>query len=334
MLWSGTVVSRLIGCNIARGYGSFKDNPVRSRVSNAHSAALGARCGLARVDPRAWRRPNVREEGYGELRVRWLMPLKICVLGSGSGGNCTYVASERTAILVDAGLSARETGRRLAAIGVAAESIAAVCFTHEHSDHTAGLAVLQRRGGLELYANSGTIEGIEQRNGRGELRWNVFTTGESFLIGDLVLEPFSVPHDAYDPVGFVIRAGAARAGIVTDMGAVTGLIRERLRPCHAIVVESNHDEGLLRDAERPWHLKQRIFGRQGHLSNDHAAELVGEIASAHLDVVFLAHLSAECNRPDLALKVALAALRKRGITSVTVKVAPADAVSEMWVSAV
>jgi phosphoribosyl 1,2-cyclic phosphodiesterase len=215
---------------------------------------------------------------------------------------------------------------------VAPAAITAVCFTHEHSDHTAGLGILQRRGGLSLYANSGTIEGIDRREGRGELRWNVFTTGEPFRIGDLVLAPFSVPHDAYDPVGFVISAGEARAGIVTDMGTVTGLIRERLRPCHALVVESNHDEALLRDAERPWHLKQRIFGRQGHLSNAHAAELVAEIAGDHLDVVFLAHLSAECNRPELALQATQAALRNRGLATVNVKLALADGVSEMWVS--
>ena len=260
------------------------------------------------------------------------MTLRMCVLGSGSGGNCTYVATAQTAILVDAGLSAKETGRRLAAIGVAPESIAAVCVTHEHSDHTAGLAVLQRRGRLKLYANSGTIEGIELRDGRGALPWNIFATGVPFQIGDLIVEPFSVPHDAYDPVGFVIRAGAARVGIVTDMGMVTTLIRERLRNCQAIVIESNHDEHMLRDAERPWYLKQRIIGRQGHLSNEHAAELIAEIAGGDLGLVFLAHLSAQCNRPELALKVAMEALRVKSITGTVVKVAGANEVSEVWTS--
>ena len=261
------------------------------------------------------------------------MGLRLCVLGSSSGGNCTYVASASTAILVDAGLSARETVRRLEAIGVAADAIAAVCLTHEHSDHTAGLAVLQRRGGLDLYANSGTVEGIESREGPGALRWNLFTTGMPFRIGDLTIEPFSVPHDAYDPVGFVVDGGGARIGIVTDMGMVTALIRERLRRCRAVVIESNHDVRMLRDAERPWHLKQRIVGRQGHLSNEHAAELIAELAPDGLEAVYLAHLSGECNRPELAQRTTVELLRKRGITSVTVKLTRPDEVSELWVSA-
>ncbi len=257
--------------------------------------------------------------------------MKVCVLGSSSSGNCTYVASDRTAILVDAGLSGRETGKRLAEIGVAPESIEAIFLTHEHGDHTAGLPALHRAGRVRLYANSGTAEGMAAKPGVSALQWNIFSNGSPFQVGDLEIEPFSVPHDAYDPVGFVIRGGDLRVGVVTDMGMVTGLIRERLRPCNVLVIESNHDEQMLKDADRPWHLKQRIIGRQGHLSNDHAAELLAEIGGPHLRMVFLAHLSGDCNRPDLALRAVTESLLKKGLTHITVKVAPPDKVSDVWV---
>lgn len=251
-------------------------------------------------------------------------------MGSGSGGNCTYVASAQTAILVDAGLSGRATGQRLAEFGVSLESISAICVTHEHSDHTSGLAVLNKGDRIKLYANSGTIEGIEARAAEKKLPWNVFSTGAQFQIGDLTINPFTVPHDAYDPVGFVIAGGDIRVGVVTDMGMVTGLIRERLRACNVLVIESNHDEQMLKAADRPWHLKQRIIGRQGHLSNQHAAELLVEIAGPQLKAVFLAHLSGECNLPELARKTIADALAKGGHPHVKVIVASPDQVSEVW----
>lgn len=256
--------------------------------------------------------------------------MRVCVLGSGSGGNCTYVASAQTGILVDAGLSGRATGQRLAEFGVSLESVCAICVTHEHSDHTSGLAVLNKGDRVKLYANRGTIEGIEAKAGEKKLPWNVFSTGAQFQIGDLTINPFTVPHDAYDPVGFVIASGDTRVGVVTDMGMVTGLIRERLRACNALVIESNHDEQMLKDADRPWHLKQRIIGRQGHLSNQHAAELLTEIAGPQLKAVFLAHLSGECNLPELARKTVAEALTRGGHPHVKVIVAPPDRVSEVW----
>ena len=256
--------------------------------------------------------------------------MRVCVLGSGSSGNCTYVSSGGTAILVDAGLSARATGIRLAEIGASMESIQAVCVTHEHSDHTSGLAVLHRGGRVKLYANSGTLSGIESKAGSKKFEWNVFSTGACFRIGELTINPFTVPHDAYDPVGFVITHGETRVGVVTDMGMVTGLIRERLRVCNVLVIESNHDEELLKAANRPWHLKQRIIGRQGHLSNQHAADLLAEIAGPHLKAVFLAHLSGECNLPELARKTVGETLGKAGHSHVKIMVAAPDRVSEVW----
>jgi phosphoribosyl 1,2-cyclic phosphodiesterase len=260
------------------------------------------------------------------------MGLRICTLGSGSSGNSTYVASGRTALLIDAGLSARETERRLGLLGVPLSGIQGICLTHEHSDHIAGLDVLHRRHGVPLYANSGTVEAMSADPKARTLAWRVFSNGTPFAIGDLDLDPFSVPHDAYDPVGFVVRCGECKAGIVTDVGTITALVRERLRDCEAIVIEANHEEDLLKAARRPWSLKQRILGRHGHLSNLHAAELIAAVAGPRLRHVLLAHLSADCNRPELALDRATAALRDRGFPEIAVAIAPRDTVSALWES--
>jgi phosphoribosyl 1,2-cyclic phosphodiesterase len=257
------------------------------------------------------------------------MALTICVLASGSSANCIYVGSEQTSILVDAGLSGKETERRLETIGVPLDRIHAICLTHEHDDHRAALGILHRRVGASLYANSGTIEAIEREQKDKPLPWQVFTTGAAFGIGDLRLEPFSVPHDSYDPVGFIISWGVTRVGVVTDMGMATTLTRQRLRNCHALVVEANHDEDLLKDADRPWALKQRILGSQGHLSNRQAAELLTEVAWPELRAVFLAHLSAECNKPDLAVRTIRQALDQSGHAHVDIKLTYADRPSEV-----
>jgi len=255
--------------------------------------------------------------------------MKICVLASGSSGNCTYVASGTTQILIDAGLSCREIARRLDSIDVDLSDVDAVCLTHEHDDHRSALGVLHRRLNVALYGNAGTINALGQDRKLTALPWNVFTTGSAFQIGDISLEPFSVPHDSYDPVGFVASSGNARVGIVTDMGMPTELIRERLRHCHAVIVEANHDEQMLRDAARPWSLKQRIAGRQGHLSNAQAAELLAEIAGPQLKVALLAHLSSDCNEPRLALDTVKQALAQKGHHHVSVLLTYADRRSEI-----
>lgn len=258
------------------------------------------------------------------------MALRVSILGSGSSGNCTYVASDQTAVLIDAGLSAREIGRRLGVVGATISDIRGICVSHEHGDHTQGLRVLQRREGIPLYANGGTIEALDRNPDFSGLSWRLFTTGAVFAIGDLTVEPFSVPHDACEPVGFVISCGDSRVGVVTDMGMSTTLIRERLRHCRVLVVESNHDERMLQDANRPWHLKQRIRGRQGHLSNQGAAKMLAEIAGPQLSHVFLAHMSADCNRPELAHKTMHDTLLAAGHTHIAVSVTYPDRPTALW----
>ncbi len=256
------------------------------------------------------------------------MALTLCVLASGSAANCVYVASPQTRIMIDAGLSGRETQRRCAQLGVPLETLQGVCLTHEHDDHRAALKILHSRHGVPLYANAGTIDAVRRDTRLGTLAWQVFTTGVPFTVGDLELEPFPVPHDSYDPVGFVVRHAAVRVGIVTDMGMPTHAVRERLKGCRAIVIEANYDETMLRQSARPWSLKQRIMGRQGHLSNDQAAELLAEVAGPQLEAVFLAHLSRDCNLPEVAMATVRRALDRAGHSGVAVKLTYGDRCSD------
>jgi phosphoribosyl 1,2-cyclic phosphodiesterase len=258
------------------------------------------------------------------------MSLEVCVLASGSSGNSVYIASPFTRILVDAGLTARQIALRLEEIGVCPDSINGICVSHEHGDHVAGLRVLQKRHSIPVYANAGTLNGIKRQPKSDEITARVFQTGASFEIGDLTIEPFSVPHDAYEPVGFRIRTAETCVGIVTDLGMSTSLIREKLKGCHAIIVESNHDEDLLREAPRPWPLKQRIRSRQGHLSNIDAARLIADCATETLEHVFLAHLSSDCNTPDTALRTVSAQLRLDGLDHISLEVSHASRITSIW----
>lgn len=225
---------------------------------------------------------------------------RLTVLGSGSGGNCALVEAGRTRLLVDAGLSARQVVERLGGLGVAMETVSGVLVTHEHGDHVAGLPGLVRRFGLPVYCNRLTREAM-----RGlisaEVEWRLFATGVGFTVGDLGVEPFPVPHDAYDPVGFVVHGGGHTAGFLTDLGYGTHAAIERVRAVEILVLEANHDLELLRaDTKRPWAVKQRILARHGHLSNEAAADLAAEIVTERLLHVFLGHLSEDCNTPELA----------------------------------
>lgn len=251
--------------------------------------------------------------------------LRVCVLASGSSGNCIHVESATTALLVDAGLSARETLRRLETAGLDSAKLRAICVSHEHADHVAGIVQLHKNLGVALYANGDTARNVR---GGEKLPWNLFTDGCSFAVGDIEILPFPLPHDAYAPVGFVLSCGGARLGIATDLGMPTQLARERLRGCQVVVLEANHDEMLVQSSFRPWSLKQRILGRQGHLSNETAAALLADIAGDTLQQVFLAHLSKECNNLDLALHIVRTHLTSVGLARIHVRPTHPDRPSE------
>jgi phosphoribosyl 1,2-cyclic phosphodiesterase len=258
------------------------------------------------------------------------MDLEVCVLGSGSSGNAIYIASSKTRILIDAGLSAKQVALRLDQLGVVPESINGICVSHEHGDHVAGLRVLQKRHGIPIYANAGTLNGILRQPKSDEINVRVFQTGAPFEIGDISIDPFSIPHDAYEPVGFRLSTATGCVGVATDLGMSTALVREKLKGCQAIILESNHDEDLLREAPRPWSLKQRIRSRQGHLSNVDAARLIAESATEALEHVFLAHLSSDCNTPETALRTVASQLRLDGLGHISLEISRADRITSLW----
>lgn len=229
--------------------------------------------------------------------------MRLTILGSGSGGNCAYLETGETRILIDAGFSLRQTRQRLATIGKTPENLTGVLITHEHSDHIGGLARLSQQLNVPVYCNRLTHDAIQYQL-RTKIEARLFETGATFELGDLEVDTFSVPHDAQDPVGFLVRTEAGNVGFLTDLGHATRLVLERVRRANALVLESNHDVKMLQDCpHRPWSLKQRILGRHGHLSNEDAANAAEQIMSAGLRHLFLGHLSRECNRPDLAVQV-------------------------------
>ena len=240
--------------------------------------------------------------------------MEVCVLASGSSGNCIYVAAAGTRLLIDFGLSARDVTARLREIGRSLDEIDAVLCTHDHADHCKGLTVAARRHPFRLLANGGTAEAVERadRSGGSPPHWEMFENGQAVTVGDIAVESFSVPHDAADTVGFVLSHGRTRLGLCTDLGFATALVRRRLSGCDALILEFNHDVEMVRQSDRPPSLKRRVLGRFGHLSNDDAAALLGEVASARLQVVFPAHLSEDCNREHLAEQAARAALDRAG----------------------
>ena len=254
------------------------------------------------------------------------MAVQLTILASGSSGNCAYIEADDTRLLIDAGLSARQIRQRLLGIGRTPENLSGILVTHEHSDHIAGLGVLATKLRTPIYCNRLTKEGIE---GIFKTRFDfrLFSTGASFAVGDVLVDTFSIPHDASDPVGFLIRTSAGNVGFLTDLGHATKLVVERVRPAHALMLESNHDLKMLQDdPRRPWSLKQRIASRHGHLSNEAAAAVAEQIVSADLRHLYLGHLSADCNRPEIAHRVVSESLLRLGATHVRVEVARHGAV--------
>ncbi len=258
--------------------------------------------------------------------------MDVCILGSGSSGNCVYLGSPEGGVLIDAGMSRRQILLRLQAVGANVSALHGICLSHEHDDHVSAVRLLHQSDGIPLYANAGTAEGVNRahRNRGHQLAWRIFETGQPFAVGPFTVEPFSVPHDAYEPVGFLVRQGRWSVGVVTDLGMMTTLVRQRLKGCHALVLEANHDPRLVTASRRPWSLKQRILGRQGHLSNEDAALAIGELAHADLQCVFLAHLSSECNRPNSALQGVNGELARLGFHHVHVAMSYPERPSLCW----
>jgi phosphoribosyl 1,2-cyclic phosphodiesterase len=252
------------------------------------------------------------------------VPVRLTILGSGSSGNCAYVETDEARVLIDAGFSLRQIRQRLASISRAPENLTAILVTHEHSDHVQSLSALSQKLRIPVYCNRPTQEAVEYQY-ETRLACHLFATGASFELGDIVVDTFSIPHDAQDPVGFILRTAAGNIGFATDLGHVTKLVLDRIRAANVLVLESNHDVKMLQDCpRRSWELKQRILGRHGHLSNATAAETVAHIMSAELKHLYLAHLSRECNKPEIAHHVMAEQLHHIGATHVQMQIAKQD----------
>ncbi len=225
--------------------------------------------------------------------------LCVCVLASGSKGNAIYISDGDTAILVDAGLSGIEIQRRMEAAGLRVADLKAIVISHEHSDHVRGVGVMARRHGLPVYISRHTERALGASIGRLPQICH-FQTGRPFKIGKLDIHPFSTSHDACDPAGFTIGGNGQKIGIATDLGIATGMVKQHLKNCALLILEANHDPTMLIQGPYPWPLKQRIQGRDGHLSNIDSGALLEELSHDGLCHVILAHLSETNNTPEKA----------------------------------
>ena len=238
--------------------------------------------------------------------------LGFCPLASGSKGNSIYLGTRQVRILIDAGIGARTVAARLAEIGVSLDDIDAILISHEHVDHIRGLTSLALQRQIPVFANGETAKAIAGQL-QGMPKFKIFSTGETFEFGDLEIHPFSIQHDTLDPVAFTIKTEGKKLGFCTDLGFVTSLVKHALLGCDYLYVEANHEPSMVHASSRPEIYKQRVLSRQGHLSNGECADLLNHVAHEGLKHVHLAHLSSECNAPELALKIIMEKLQERGM---------------------
>jgi len=237
------------------------------------------------------------------------MSVRVCVIGSGSRGNSTWIATERTRLLVDAGLSKKETYARLAAVGERLELCDALLISHEHVDHICGLRKLVIDLNTPIWISGATRDAIDWD--RRITSFETFSVGRKFAVGDFEVTPFSIPHDAVEPAAFTFEAQGIKIAVVTDLGCVPELVKHHVRGCHCLVWESNHDLEMLKVGPYPWFVKQRVMSRHGHLSNYATAQFLSEEYDGTAQVLVLAHLSETNNHPEIARMTAQEALSSR-----------------------
>ena len=229
--------------------------------------------------------------------------MRLCSIASGSSGNCIYVGSDCAHVLIDAGISGRRVEAGLNSLELTGRDLDGILITHEHSDHIKGLGVIARKYGIPIYATGGTVDAMVRSGSLGKIPEGIFREireDEPFLIKDLVVNPFTIPHDAAQPVGYRLECGEHSVGIATDLGKYNEYIIENLQNLDALLLEANHDIRMLQVGGYPYYLKQRIMGDRGHLSNENAGQLLCRLLHDNLKAVFLGHLSKENNYEELA----------------------------------
>lgn len=229
--------------------------------------------------------------------------MRLCSIASGSSGNCVYVGSEATHLLMDVGISGKRIETGVNELGLSVRDIDGIFITHEHADHIAGLGVIARKYRIPVYATKGTIEAIKNSKSVGKIEEELLHTivpDEQCTIKDLTLYPIRTSHDAADPVAYRIDHGKKRAGLITDLGCYTDYTVECLKGLDVLYLEANHDVHMLQVGPYPYYLKQRILGERGHLSNETAGKLLSRLLHDNMKSIVLAHLSKENNMPELA----------------------------------
>lgn len=242
------------------------------------------------------------------------MSIKFCSLSSGSSGNCQYIETNNTRILIDAGFSGKRIQELLSSIDVCPTTLDGIFVTHEHIDHIKGVGILSRRFDIPIYANGKTWIGMEKNIGKiKEKNIKVFTTEEYFEMQDMTIYPIGVFHDALEPVGYIIFHKNTKISIITDTGWVNDNIIDRIKDSNLYLMESNHDTFMLKEGLYPWYLKRRIMSEEGHLSNDDAGKILGNVLKGNNEIVLLAHLSKDNNVPELALDTVRNSIVSQGI---------------------
>jgi len=259
----------------------------------------------------------------------------MCSIASGSSGNCIYVGSESTHLLIDTGISKKRIEAGLSELKVKGEELTGILITHEHSDHIQGLGVISRKYEIPIYASGGTIAGIEQYSALGKMPeglLNVIQIDQPFQLGDITIDPFAISHDANEPTGYRMEHGETAVAVVTDVGVYDDYIVSKLQNLDAVLLEANHDVHMLEVGPYPYPLKRRVMGNEGHLSNESSGRLLCEILHDNLKYIVLGHLSKENNYAKLAyetvkLEVSLGNRNYKG--ELNMKVARRDSVSEI-----
>ena len=262
--------------------------------------------------------------------------MRLCSIASGSSGNCIYVGSDHTHLLVDTGVSRKRIEEGLARLGIKGEELTGVLVTHEHADHIQGLGVFSRKYEIPVYATPGTIQGIQNYKSLGKMPEGLYhevQTDTDFMLGDILVHPFSISHDANEPSDYRFQQGEKRMAVATDLGKYDAYTVENLQNLDAVLLESNHDIHMLEVGPYPYYLKQRVMGERGHLSNEVSGRLLCDILHGNMKKVLLGHLSKENNFAELAyetvkLEITLGDNPYKG-EEIPISVAKRDQISEI-----
>lgn len=257
-----------------------------------------------------------------------LFPVRFLILASSSAGNSAYITDGVTHLLVDCGLSRKETFARLEANGVDPNCIDAILITHEHCDHVSGLPAIAKKLAKPVYLTQPTADALE--TGKEAEYFQRFQAGTRLSIGSFDVQSFSLPHDAEDPVGYTFSSNGRKVGICTDLGYMPDSIRYHLQDCDMLLLESNHDLEMLKVGPYPWSLKQRVMSRRGHLSNDVVSQFILDDISPRTKTLVLGHLSEQNNLPALAHMVAAQAIDRRGLNKLDLSVSEPRQISPIF----